>query len=71
MNGQIYTESQKIEQGYIHIKDGKILEIGSNFNIERLNELKGKLGIRQSHTETEFKQLLTRVNDGINKASKQ
>lgn len=41
VNGQIYTESQKIEQGYIHIKDGKILEIGSNYNIERLNELKG------------------------------
>lgn len=48
----------------------KTQELSQLYNMD-VNELKGKLGIRQSHTETEFKQLLTRVNDGINKASKQ
>lgn len=50
--------------------NNKTQELAQLYNMD-INELKGKLGIRQSHTETEFKQLLTRVNDGINKASKQ
>ena len=50
--------------------NNKTQELSQLYNMD-VNELKGKLGIRQSHTETEFKQLLTRVNDGINKASKQ
>ena len=37
INGQIYTESQKIEHGFIHIKDSKIMEIGSDK--DRLNTL--------------------------------
>lgn len=50
--------------------NNKTQELSQLYNMD-VNELKGKLGIRQSHTETEFKKLLTRVNDGINKASKQ
>ena len=50
--------------------NNKTQELSQLYNMD-VNELKSKLGIKQSHTETEFKQLLTRVNDGINKASKQ
>ena len=54
----------------LELLNNKTQELSQLYNMD-VNELKGKLGIRQSHTETEFKQLLTRVNDGINKASKQ
>lgn len=50
--------------------NNKTQELSQLYNMD-VNELKAKLGIKQSHTESEFKQLLTRVNDGINKASKQ
>lgn len=50
--------------------NNKTQELSQLYNMD-VNELKSKLGIKQSHTETEFKQLLTRVNDGINKAANQ
>lgn len=50
--------------------NNKTQELSQLYNMD-VNELKSKLGIRQTHTEKEFKHLLTRVNDGINKASKQ
>ena len=50
--------------------NNKTQELSQLYNMD-VNELKSKLGIKQSHTEKEFKHLLTRVNDGINKASKQ
>ena len=50
--------------------NNKTQELSQLYNMD-VNELKSKLGIKQSHTEKEFKHLLTRVNDGINKAAKQ
>ena len=28
-NGKIYTEEQTIDKGFVHIKEGKILSVGS------------------------------------------
>ena len=50
--------------------NNKTQELSQLYNMD-VNELKSKLGIRQTHTEKEFKHLLTRVNDGINKAANQ
>lgn len=50
--------------------NNKTQELSQLYNMD-VNELKSKLGIKQSHTEKEFKHLLTRVNDGINKAANQ
>ena len=50
--------------------NNKTQELSQLYNMD-VNELKSKLGIKQSHTEKEFKHLLTRVNDGINKATNQ
>lgn len=31
-NGKIYTEEQTIDKGFVHIKEGKILSVGSAFS---------------------------------------
>lgn len=57
----------KEQLGLLH---NKTIELSQLYEMD-VNQLKAKLGIRQTHTEKEFKHLLTRVNDGINKAANQ